>query len=280
MNLLHATVQTTQGGDILMFGPGGQMIVGSVATEPNPALKLNNLGILTLSAGDILAFTDRSVLVNSSRIFTEFGGDITLWSSNGDIDAGRGSRTTVSLNRLQVTIDTDNYQRIDRTGLVTGAGIAVLKTVEDIKKGKVRLYAPAGTINAGDAGIRSSGDLILFANTVLNADNIKIGGSVTGIASSSAPSAPTLTSPTNSPAQTQRATDATPTGATGTTSQPSIVLVEVVGYGGGDDAPAAPAPATTGSTPAGTTAGSGGGAAGRPAEEPAKSKKDELEQVQ
>ena len=59
-------------------------------------LKLNDLGIMTLAGGDIDTFTDQSVRVNSSRVFTEQGGDILMWSSNGDLDAGRGAKTTLS----------------------------------------------------------------------------------------------------------------------------------------------------------------------------------------
>src|SRR3546814_16464373 len=35
-----------------------------------------------------------SVLLGQSRVFTTFGGDLFIWSAEGDINAGRGSRST------------------------------------------------------------------------------------------------------------------------------------------------------------------------------------------
>jgi hypothetical protein len=45
----------------------------------------------------------------------------------------------------------------------------------------VDLIAPVGTVNAGDAGIGSSGNLTIAANKVLGTDNIQIGGSASGV---------------------------------------------------------------------------------------------------
>lgn len=233
MNLLHATVQTARGGDISIFGPGGDIIVGSLAVEPNPNLKLNNLGILTLNGGNVNSFTDGSVLVNSSRVFTELGGAITMWSSNGDLDAGRGAKTTASLNALTVDIDNYGYQSPDRGGLVTGAGIGTLAVSADVPGGKVTLLAPIGTIDAGDAGIRSSGDIVVIGNVIANAGNFSASGSVTSSGAVSVPSLGSLTAGQNTPTQNQSKPDVT--GST-QAQQPSVILVNVIGYGGGDGA--------------------------------------------
>ncbi|MEK5768587.1 filamentous haemagglutinin family protein, partial [Acinetobacter schindleri] len=87
----------------------------------------SDIGIITLGGGAINTFTDQSVLVNSSRVVTTQGGDILMWSSNGDLDAGRGSKTTLSLPPLQVLFDRNDYQSIDLGGFVTGAGIKTLR---------------------------------------------------------------------------------------------------------------------------------------------------------
>jgi hypothetical protein len=47
--------------------------------------------------GNISVFTDEDVDVAQSRIMTEQGGDIVMWSSNGSIDAGKGAKTSYSL---------------------------------------------------------------------------------------------------------------------------------------------------------------------------------------
>ena len=43
------------------------------------------------------------------------------------------------------------------------------------------MFAPAGAIDAGEAGIRSSGNIVLNAQTVLNASNISVAGSSAGV---------------------------------------------------------------------------------------------------
>ncbi|KAA5603712.1 hypothetical protein F1193_00920 [Blastochloris sulfoviridis] len=241
LDMLHGTIQTQRGGDISILGPGGSILVGSLAKESNSNLKLNDLGIITLGGGDINTFTDGSVLVNSSRVFTELGGNILMWSSNGDLNAGRGAKTTLSQPPLKVVFDEDGYQTIDLRGLVTGAGIGVLKTglVGDADSyasdSNLYLLAPAGTVDAGDAGIRVSGDLIVAAKVVMNADNIDVGGSSTGVPMVAAPNVGALTAGSAAAAAASQAGE-TPTGSTGAAEQASVFIVEVVGYGGGEGA--------------------------------------------
>jgi hypothetical protein len=183
---------------------------------------------------------------------TQSGGDLFAWSSNGDLDAGRGSRTIFSANRLLVNFDNNNYQTTDRRASVTGSGLATITPPLDVqednerngkpRKGTLSLFAPNGRIDAGDAGIRAD-TLIISAPVVLNADNIKVSGAASGL-SSAPPSLPaSLGVPTN-PTPTNTNVDTSPTG-TANSSQASIVIVEVVGYGGGDG----PADTPTGQIP-------------------------------
>ena len=51
----------------------------------------------------------------------------------------------------------------------------------DVQPGDVDLIAPKGTVNAGDAGIRSAGNLFIAAQTVVGADNIQVGGISVGV---------------------------------------------------------------------------------------------------
>lgn len=232
MNLLHATVQTQLGGDISMFGPGGNIIVGSLAAEPNSALKLRDIGILTLGGGAINTFTDESVLVNSSRVLTTQGGDILMWSSNGNLDAGRGSKTTLSAPALQVLYDQDDYQSIDLGGFVTGAGIGTLQASSKAAASQLYLLAPRGTIDFGTAGVRASGSAVFVAPVIANASNFQVQGSTTGIPTVSVPNIGALTAGSNTAGAAAKTAE-TPT-ATGARRQGSIFIVEVIGYGGGD----------------------------------------------
>ncbi|MFB9261985.1 filamentous hemagglutinin family protein [Bradyrhizobium erythrophlei] len=232
MNLLHATIQTQLGGDISLFGPGGNITVGSLAAEPNSALKLRDIGILTLGGGAISTFTDQSVLVNSSRVLSTQGGDVLMWSSNGNLDAGRGSKTTLSAPALQVLYDQDDYQSIDLGGFVTGAGIGTLQASTAAAAAQLYLIAPRGTIDFGTAGVRASGNAVFVAPVVANASNFQVQGNTTGIPTISVPNVGALTAGSNTAGAAAKTADA-PTAA-GNSKPASIFIVEVIGYGGGE----------------------------------------------
>ncbi|MDB5408987.1 MAG: filamentous hemagglutinin family outer membrane protein [Rhodospirillales bacterium] len=74
-------------------------------------------------------------------------------------------------------------------GLVTGAGIAALVTLQgqDPTQSNVTLVAPGGTVYAGAAGIRVAGNLNIVALHVINAFNIQFGGTTMGV-----PTAPSV----------------------------------------------------------------------------------------
>lgn len=63
----------------------------------------------------------------------------------------------------------------------TGAGIATLNPIPEVAPGDVDLIAPHGTIDAGEAGIRVSGNVDLAASQVVNTANIKVKGAAAGI---------------------------------------------------------------------------------------------------
>ena len=246
LNLLHATIQTRLGGDISIFGPGGSIFVGPLAPEPNTNLKLSDLGILTLGGGAINTFTDESVRVNSSRVLTTQGGDVLMWSSNGDLDAGRGSKTTLSLPPLQVLFDADDYETVDLGGFVSGAGIGTVKASRVARSANVSLVAPRGVIDFGVAGGRSSGNLNVVAPVVLNPGNIQVQGTATGIPVITVPVISAgLATAGNSAATAAKSADTTNAG--GNRDRASVFIVEVVGYGGGDGTGSIPA--SSGETP-------------------------------
>lgn len=160
-------------GGITLMTPGGSVNAGEVgASDQSP----NNLGLVTVAGGDISAIAKNDFLVNQSRVFSLDRGDILLWSSDGDIDAGRGAKTVSGAPAPVLRLDPGTGQLyLDSAGSFTGSGIAVLNVDSDLD-----LYAPSGAIDAGEAGIRARGNVFLGAVVVRGADNIQVGGHVAG----------------------------------------------------------------------------------------------------
>ena len=182
LTLELSRIYTLAGGDISIAAPGGLVNVG-IANPPSTVGKRDpsQLGIVAQGTGSVRIFTNDDVLVNSSRVFSLLGGDIAIWSTVGDIDAGRGSKTAVSVPPPTVLVDTNGQITLDYSGAVAGSGIRTISTDDNVKPGDVDLIAPEGVVNAGDAGIGAGGNLNIAAQQVVGLDNIQVGGVSTGV---------------------------------------------------------------------------------------------------
>lgn len=169
-------VRTNFGGNIEMMAPGGQIVLGVQGQVP-PA----SAGVITQGAGDIRMFSEQSLLLGLSRLMTTFGGDIFAWSEEGDINAGRGAKTTVLYTPPRRSYDNYGNVALAPQAPSSGAGIATLNPIPEVPSGDIDLIAPLGTIDAGEAGIRVSGNINLAALQVLNAANIQVQGEASGI---------------------------------------------------------------------------------------------------
>ncbi|MDP1927482.1 MAG: filamentous hemagglutinin family protein, partial [Thiobacillus sp.] len=179
INLFASRVKTDNGGDIEFMTPGGDVIVGLANTaEALTKVGSNVLGMVVSGEGDIKGVAREDMLVNQSRILTVGGGDVLLWSSEGDIDAGKGKKTASAVPPPIVRVDPQGNVTLEQQGAVTGSGIGAL-FVAGGTAGDVDLIAPKGTVNAGDAGIRA-GNLNIAAAVVLGSDNISVSGSSAG----------------------------------------------------------------------------------------------------
>ena len=236
ISLASREIATNNGGNVSLLAPGGQVTVGLPTDIQGP-----DKGILTVHGGNVSIFARDSVRVGNSRIFTLHGGNEIVWSTLGDIAAGSGSKTVHSAPPTRVLIYPQSADVVnDLAGLATGSGIGVLATLVGVKPADVDLIAPTGTIDAGDAGIRSSGNLNIAARFVLNTGNIQVSGNTVG--TPPPPAAPNLgslsagsaASAVTSTAATELAKQATPPPVQAIVV-PSIITVEVLGFGGGED---------------------------------------------
>ncbi|MBO9579645.1 MAG: filamentous hemagglutinin family protein [Sphingobium sp.] len=215
VDLRLATLQTVRGGDLTILGPGGDVIAGSVVRTAdqssrrttafdyaNPttlpllfeagnlkpfsngkiaSIPLGYEGILTLRGGAIRSFTDGDFILNQSRVFTQQSGDITMWSSNGDLNAGQGPKSASNFPPVTVRFDENGLAEVNSAGSVSGAGIGTFKRTPTDPASNVILIAPVGEVDAGDAGVRASGNVVVAAARVANADNFKAAGDITGV---------------------------------------------------------------------------------------------------
>jgi filamentous hemagglutinin family protein len=228
-------IATTNGGDISVLAPGGQITVGLSTDKQTP-----QVGILTQQGGNVSIFANGTVSLGTSRIFTLEGGNEIIWSTTGNIAAGSGSKTVHSAPPTRVLVNPQSADvENDLAGLATGSGIGVLATLSTVAPGNVDLIAPVGIVDAGDAGIRASGNLNIAAHLVLNASNIQVGGSSAGLPPPPAPPnlAPFAAASAASAASASSAAEVAnqSSGIAQAAELPSIISVDVLGYGGSED---------------------------------------------
>lgn len=238
LNLFYSQLKTEQGGGIDVLVPFGEIQVGL----PNPGnigKPPAQQGIFVIGQGGFRAALRDDFLVNQSRVFTLGGGDLMIWSSRGDIDAGGGAKTAAATPPPQLKQQGLDTLVLDISATVSGSGIGTLKAKPDAPDGDVLLFAPAGVVDAGDAGIRSSGQVRIAAQAVLGANNIQAGTGVVGVAAPPAAVAPpaALGNTTQSAASQAESVAQTATGNRGAIdpSATALLTVEVVGLGPDED---------------------------------------------
>ncbi len=182
LKLFFSRIHTVDGGDINMMVPGGLVNAG-LAVAFAGAKPASELGIVAQREGGINGFVDGNFLVNQSRVFALDGGNITLWSSNGNIDAGRGSKASIAVPPPIISFDEQGNLKVEVPPAVSGSGIRTAASTV-VRPGDVTLAAPRGVVDAGEAGIGGS-NITIAATAVIGASNIDVGGSSSGVPSTS-----------------------------------------------------------------------------------------------
>jgi hypothetical protein len=174
ITLSSSQVKTQQGGDIALLAPSGSINVGDLGSAGSTKSP-SDIGIVTIAGGAVQAAVRDEIAVNQSRVFTLARGDLMLWASLGNIDAGRGAKTVTGSPPPLYTINDKGEFVVDTSGSFSGSGIAVLDEASTLD-----LYAPYGEINAGDAGIVAKGNANFGAVRLVGTDAIVIGGTSQG----------------------------------------------------------------------------------------------------
>ncbi len=228
-------IYTTDGGNITLVVPGGLVNAG-VASATGIDKDADELGIAATRDGDINAFVHGDFLVNQSRVFALDGGDILMWSSTGDIDAGKGAKTALSIPAPTTTTDpvTGNTV-VEFPPAISGSGIRAAVSTPGREPGEVILVAPVGVVDAGDAGIGSAGNLTIAATAVIGADNIQVGGASVGVPTDSGGLGAGLAGVGDIAATAGKLSEDVAQGlAEQKQGTEGLLSVEVVGFGGGE----------------------------------------------
>lgn len=178
-------------GDIYIVA-AGEINVGKSSFRPFGD-QGDNSGIYTVGGGSIDVYVNGDLNVNESRMMTFRGGDITAWSQEGNINAGRGSKTAISVARPTVVKQEGQDPKIVFTPPAVGSGVRAMTFDPDglegpevqPEPGDIYLFAPTGEIDAGEAGIAGK-NIILAATQVINVQNIEVGGASVGVPDASA----------------------------------------------------------------------------------------------
>jgi len=232
INVFGSQLKTDRGGAINVFAPGGSVFAGLVDTPAYLKSKAaSDLGVFTIGGGAIQALVKSDFLVNQGRVFTLGGGDITLVSQYGNIDAGKGAKTAQSAPPPVLTTDDKGNTKVDISGSISGSGIATLRTGSDVPASNVYPIAPRGIFDAGDAGVRSTGSVTIVAQTVLNANNISAAGAVSGAHTTDTSGLGAAVSvPSNAPVT--KTDDITKNLENRSSNSGGALSVEVIGFGG------------------------------------------------
>jgi len=226
LDMTQSSVVTKRGGDISLVNPGGAITVGLKDTGASAAK-----GVITLGGGNIFGFARDDFQVNTQRVFVVGQGDMTLWSSNGDIDSGRGANTAVAAPPLAPRRSVDGVV-FETPATTTGSGLGILEDASGRRSGTIGLFPAFGEILALDAFIRAPS--VVLGSAIKGADNLQspsVGGATAPVA------APALAAPP--PASTEsRAADAAGAGAAQSQeSRPrnALLTVDLLGMGPASD---------------------------------------------
>ncbi|MBN1625267.1 MAG: filamentous hemagglutinin family protein [Deltaproteobacteria bacterium] len=193
IDMVESQINITGGAGSIYIAALGEINVGKSTFTDSGSVESDS-GIYTTAGGDINIFSVEDLNVNESRVMTFAGGDVTVWTDKGNINAGRGSKASVNATESHAVYDEKTGKWfIEWEAPAVGSGIRTLTfdpdglegPKEEPLPGDVYLFAPEGEIDAGEAGI-SGTNVILGAVDIVNAQNISFSQGSVGMPVSTA----------------------------------------------------------------------------------------------
>ena len=237
LSLVFSQIKTLAGGGINLAVPGGEVNVGLAGKVGGISKGADELGIVAQRDGDVNAISQGDFNVNQSRVFTMGGGDIAIWSSKGNIDAGKGAKSAISAPAPITSVDAKGNIITIFPPIVSGSGIQTINPQDKTQKqGNVYLAAPTGIVDAGEAGI-SGGQIVIAATAVVGASNISASGGSVGVPTAVAPPVVPAGAASAAASAAKQATQANDSDTNKTSDDDqkkttvSMLSADVVGYG-------------------------------------------------
>ncbi len=194
LTMASSQIASFNGGNIAVLG-AGQMDIGSqgaFTSDDTPK------GIYTGHGGAVTVHASGDINVNGSRIASYDGGDVTVISDHGNVNAGSGANGFFSVTTSQLNPATGGVE--NRSDQFFGSGImALTRTDSNAQVGDITVQA-AGSIVAGSGGIlqlafntadqrnakltlTAGGDIQAGQSGVLGENvTLKAGGNIEGLA--------------------------------------------------------------------------------------------------
>jgi len=154
LTMFSSSIASLNGGNI-QVNAGDNINVGSANFTVNT---LGARGIYTSSQANVAVYANGNINLNGSRIAAYNGGNVTVESFNGDINAGTGGSGFVSLNAFYENPSTHVVYPASFT--IPGSGILATTFIIDpsypappVPVGNILVETPNGSINASAGGI-------------------------------------------------------------------------------------------------------------------------------
>ena len=160
LNMPSSTIAALGGGDVNVTSTGGSMDLGSqylVQFEGQIMTRDNlGLGIYTSGGGNVNVTALGDINVDSSRIATFDGGDISIESFTGDVNAGSGGDVAIPVNVFspQAGFLNQPFEYVYANGIVAQTLVNASQVPDSATvPGNITVLTPQGSIFASQGGI-------------------------------------------------------------------------------------------------------------------------------